>query len=40
MVKPFLIKPKLSEIQELTGRSLTVSDLRSVLSEEQFAGID
>lgn len=40
MVKPFLIKPNLSEIQVLTGRSLTVSDLRSVLSEEQFAGID
>ena len=40
IVKPFLIKPNLSEIQVLTGRSLTVSDLRSVLSEEQFAGID
>lgn len=40
MVKPFLIKPNLSEIQALIGRSLTVSDLRSVLSEEQFAGIE
>jgi tagatose 6-phosphate kinase len=38
--KPFLIKPNLSEIQEIMERSLTVLDLKEVLVHEKFAGIE
>lgn len=38
--KPFLIKPNMSEIQELMERSLTVLDLKEVLVHETFDGIE
>ena len=38
--KPFLIKPNLSELQDLFGRSVTLADLKAALTNERFSGIE